>query len=380
MNGLAPFARGSFVEVLALLAAFAVLSSPLAAEAVERQAATPAAASASQTGDSASNPAPTVPSDLKDATARLAKTASPSEYAAALDAFSTSLRPFDALALLSQCTASASPEFREPLLVKAGNLALLLGLFGDAASRYEAAAALDPEPAGKDRLLLRAARSFLAAGDQEKGTSIASDVVLRSQDPDTVAAASLVGAWSLALQGRATDAHAIAVSVAGKPAAPPGLRREARFILWLCAPADQKPEASNTLATEFPGSPEALIASGAASAPPLPHWYLGDLIGAAKTPVAASPTVAIPAAAAPATQPSVPTSKNKRLQVGYFTLEENARALKEELTSKRFDASVETKSKAGGKRWIVVVEGGKDTARTMLALKDAGYESYVTDY
>jgi hypothetical protein len=334
------------------------------------------------------------PADLKSASVQLAKAANPSEYAAALDAFSTALSPTDALALLDQGLESTAPEFREPLLIKAGDLALLLGLFGSAATRYEAASVLDPASSGKEKLLLRAARSFLAAGDPEKASRISSDLVVESVDPEIAGAARLVGAWSLILQGRPAEAQTIAESLlgssGGSAAAVSGLRREARFILWLCAADDkmgaERKARADALAAEFPGSPEALIVSGTAFPPPLPHWYLGGLTGA-------QPMGAVPATPAPATKadPSVKaaapalTARAKRLQVGYFSLEENAQALKDELSAKHFAATVETRSRATGsgkaeeKRWIVVVEGGKDIAKTILSLKDAGYESYIID-
>jgi hypothetical protein len=128
----------------------------------------------------------------------------------------------------------------------------------------------------------------------------------------------------------------------------------------------------------------------------LPHWYLGGLTGAppaVSVPAVSVPAVSVPATSAPVTKadptvkaasPALP-ARAKRLQVGYFSLEENAQALKDELSSKRFTATVETRSRATGsgkaeeKRWIVVVEGGKDIAKTILSLKDAGYESYIID-
>ncbi len=361
-----------FVGSVFLLVVFVVLAFPLTAEtAGEKPAVTP--------------PAMTAPADLKSALAALAKVANPADYAAALDAYSTMLSPLDAVALLKRSLESTGSEYREPLVIKAGDLALLIGLFGDAATQYEAAALLDPDATGKDRLLLRAARSFLASGDPEKASQISSCLVSASQAQDIVAAARLVGAWSLTLQGKIPEAQAAAAAVAETATTPPAARREARFILWLSASADKKPEVAAAIAADFPGSPEALIASGAVSPPPLPHWYLGGLTAALK---AAVPTVAVPQAkvetSATATASASPT-RAKRLQVGYFTVEENARVLKEELTSKRFDASIEVRSRAPGsgkaeeKRWIVVVEGGKDIAKSMLALKDAGYESYVID-
>ena len=339
-------------------------------------------------------PAVSAPADAQEARARLSKAQTPAEYAGMLDSFSSTLPPSDSLALLNQSLPSLAADYRAPLVIRAGDLALLLGLFDQAASSYvdasklypaKAAAAgstaLSAEAAG---LLLRAARCDLAAGDSDKALEVSSGLILSSGDPDLSAASRLVGAWALALQGRQAEARSVASSALD--ASPrPEIKREARFILWLCASAADKAAAAATLAAEFPGSPEALLASGAASAPPLPHWYLGGLPAASLAPEP-KPAAAIQGAAAakPANPAVVPASndRGKRLQVGYFSVEDNAHTLKDELATKGFAAAVEVRARAASsgkaeeKRWIVTVEAGKDMAKTMQALKDAGYEAY----
>lgn len=347
-----------------------------------------AAALAAAEPPAAPSPAAAAPADLEEAGLRLAKASSPAEYAASLGAFSSSLPPADSLALLNQSLPVVSPEFRRPLLAKAGDLALLLGLFADAGGRYEEASADASAKGGDASLLLRAARCFLAAGDPDRASSLASGLIAKAADPESAAAARLVVAWSLVLRDRYPDARAIASEAVADQASPAARRREARFILWLCASGDgagpERKSAAAALAAEFPGSPEALIASGTAAPPPLPHWYLGGLLGSSEAP--ARPAAATPAPApsnAPGAKPVSAEAKGRRLQVGYFSLEENAKALRDELGSKRFKASIEPRTRAGKtgeeKRWIVVVDAGSDLARTMQTLKDAGYESYVIE-
>jgi hypothetical protein len=232
-------------------------------------------------------------------------------------------------------------------------------------------------------------------------------VLAQGVDLASTAGARLLGAWALAYAGRPADALAIVTAMlrmaspagaAAAPAAPsdppPELRREARFIAWLCSANDDKAKASAALAAEFPGSPEALVAAGSASTPPLPHWYLGGL-GALKGRSAAGAAAAGAAAAAPGTSaaPSVKAAPataavaaaaapEGRLQVGYFSVEENAKRLAAELKSKGFAASIEARPRAAGSspgtegRWLVLVAAGADPAAAMRALKDAGYESY----
>jgi len=405
---------------LAILAAAAL---SLAAEGASSPspASLPGAQAASMAGD------PKSP-DLQEARARLASASTPAEYARMLDSSSASLPPQDALALLDQGLPGAAPEYRRSLTLRAADLDLLLGLFGDAASRYEAASILPP--GGKDpAMALRAARCFLAAGEVERAQSASAAVLMAaSGDADLSASARLVGAWALIMQDRPEDGAAIAAAIAdsapggqGSPRAE--WRREARFILWLCAGEKGKKQAASTLASEFPGSPEALIAAGSASAPPLPHWYLGALApdrlrgpsskgvpsgdspqrlpptsespsraaagspgSAAPSEVEASPTG--PDSSGPPPQAAPPTpaaSKGKRLQVGYFSREDNAQALKDELSAKGFAPSIEVRFRSASasssqeKRWIVVVDPGKDISTTLQKLKDAGYESYVIE-
>jgi cell division protein FtsN len=73
-----------------------------------------------------------------------------------------------------------------------------------------------------------------------------------------------------------------------------------------------------------------------------------------------------------------------RLQLGYFSIEENAQALKDELASKGFAATIEErlrpdKSGPDAKRWIVTVDSGTDIAKTIQKLKDTGYEAYTIE-
>jgi cell division septation protein DedD len=354
--------------------------------------------------------------DLKEARARLAKaagiTAGGADYRALLSAFSSSLEPSDALLLLSESIPALPQAERYPFLVESGDLSLLLGLFADAASRYAEASSL--AKGGKDeRLLLRSARCSLAAGDPERASAVSADVLIGSPEPFLADEARLVSAWALVAQGRTADARAVAASVAAPATggsshddarlADRDDRCEARFILWLIAgDSAGKAAIASSLASDFPGSPEALIATGAATAPPLPHWYLGGLgadisSGAASSREASGdskPAKRVGEGESPAGQSAALIEKTavaagkaapgKRLQLGYFSVGENAEALKDELASKGFAAAVEERlrpDKSGGevKRWIVTVESGADLAKTIQKLKDAGYEAYTIE-
>ena len=344
--------------------------------------------------------------DLQAARARLAKAATPADFASTLDSLSTDLSPADSLVLLNESLASVAPALRKPLLVKTAGLSLLTGLFVDAALRYEEAAAPVPGQGPDAALLLRSARCYLAAGDPDKASELGGQLL--DSEPSSATPAKLVLGWARLLQARGGEAQALAADIlALKDGARPEERREAGFLAWLSTSAEGKAQAAASLLAEFPGSPEALIAAGSLSPPPLPHWYLGGLaLGQAPAPPALAPAPGAPAPApataaqAPAPAPGAPAAATvasaqakppaqaaqaRRLQVGYFSAEQNAEALVAELGSKHFNASIQSVTRTAGdgvtqeKRWIVVVEGGNDLAKTRQALKDAGYESYLPE-
>jgi hypothetical protein len=367
-------------------------------------------------------------SGLAEARAALSK-AQAAELPGKLHAYLASLPIHDALALVDECLPRLARADKASFQAETAGLALLIGSFADASVRYESASTFS-EKGSDPGLLVKAGRCALAAGDADRATQLSALVLAQGADPASLAGARLLGAWTLAYGGRSSDALAIVSAMLGPAApssaaaAPPAaagqaelpaeLRREARFLAWLCSANDDKPKAAAALAAEFPGSPEALVVAGSASTPPLPHWYLGGLgalkgrsavgapgaaaaapakaatAGAAAAPGAAAPGAAAPGAVAPAgaatasgaAAPGAAAAPGGRLQVGYFSVEENAKRLAAELKSKGFTVSIEARPRAAGSaaaaesRWIVLVAAGADPSATMRVLKDAGYESY----
>jgi hypothetical protein len=367
------------LRVVILLTACAALPPVSArAEAQTAPAATPTAVE---------QPAPT----LAEARAK-AGAARGAALAPTLDALSAALPPRDALSLLVEYLPNVSvPAERSALALRAGDLSLLLGLYQEAASRYEEASSYS-KGGREGALLLRAARARLAAGEADRAADLASIVLLSSSgDPALSASARLVGAWALAAQDRASEARAMAQAIAGQSPASgvsAEIKREALFICWAVSEAEDKSAAASRLASEFPGSAEALVASGAMSTAAVPHWYIGPLaLSRFSPPPSASPkneasavesTAADDGPSAAVAQADRPT----RYQVGYYSKQENAKSVMEKLISLGFAATLETRpqvrAKVGddGRRWAVVVEAGKDPERTQARLKDAGYESY----
>jgi hypothetical protein len=135
------------------------------------------------------------------------------------------------------------------------------------------------------------------------------------------------------------------------------------------------------LLAEYPESPEARIAGGeggaygAVSAAPLALWFLfpgrENVTLAPPAAAAEGPTVLIIPAAPP---PPVP--EEVALQIGLFSREENARAMAERLTAAGFQAAIIRRTLKGAGYWAVTVPAGNDMGRTIIQLKDAGFQSF----
>jgi cell division septation protein DedD len=64
------------------------------------------------------------------------------------------------------------------------------------------------------------------------------------------------------------------------------------------------------------------------------------------------------------------------LQTGLFGREENARTMAERLRKAGFTPVIVRKTVNGGEHWAVGVAPGADPSRTILLLKDRGFESF----
>jgi cell division protein FtsN len=64
------------------------------------------------------------------------------------------------------------------------------------------------------------------------------------------------------------------------------------------------------------------------------------------------------------------------LQTGLFSREENAQAAVSRLAAKGFAATISQKPVNGVVYWAVSVAPGEDSNRTIMRLKDAGFESF----
>jgi hypothetical protein len=277
---------------------------------------------------------------------------------------------------------------RKTALARRAALLELSGNFEGAAGAWKEAAR-----AGDAGALLREARCLAALGEFEKAQE-----ELRTSSPDSrpVEVRLLFSQLEALRTGRT---GALETLLADPELSPykPGIY----YSIWKIS---GDPAVRNRLIGEFPRSPEARIAkdsgSGAQTPPvgaaPSALWLLmgvrpqpelsgvpGRAAPAAQTDpafgtAAVSGGVPPPASgAAAARETAVPAvSGPSMLQTGLFGREENARAMAERLRQAGFTPAIVRKTVNGRDHWAVGVAPGADSSRTMLLLKDRGFESF----
>ena len=331
--------------------------------------------------------------DLAAARKAAAAALGKADFASILSGLADGLPPEDAIGFLGEYAPKVTDgPASKALLIRAGQLAVLLGDFSPAADLLESAA-FRLAGARDDALILQSARCRLAAGDCAKATDRASLVGNSASSPALMLEAGIVSIWASLIDGDGASANVAAARLLSSAPAASAAARELRFILWVAAPASERAARAAELARAFPDSVEASIASSkgsgaAAAAPasllPLPHWYLSGLLGSASASAAAplpasaltSPAPESSATTAPAGTAPAGTSPASmvRYQLGIFSDPRNADLLVAELAKKGFSARAEKRSVGGRDLVAVVVEGEADSI--LLRLKDAGYEAY----
>jgi len=138
------------------------------------------------------------------------------------------------------------------------------------------------------------------------------------------------------------------------------------YTLWKIG---ESPAWKAVLAKDFPLSPEARIAAGKALSAQTPQWILfpgREDIGLT-SPIQAAP---------PAVVAQAPAANGAVLQTGFFSREENARALSEKLNKSGFQNIIQTKPQNNSTYWVVYVPYSSDMNGMIKKLKDAGFDSF----
>lgn len=170
------------------------------------------------------------------------------------------------------------------------------------------------------------------------------------------------------------------------------IRNEAFLLLWYIANSDAFAQIKSaksgfdgksiaaTIGKESPNSIEHGIISGALKIAPS-AWILEStrLSGLA---LSSQSTVAAPSGQSAQQDKAGGASDSSagfsRLQVGWFSVRENAVSFQATLVKKGFKTVVEEqKNKDGELRWAVIVDAEGDWSQMQARLKDAGFESYI---
>ncbi|GHV84669.1 hypothetical protein AGMMS50230_02770 [Spirochaetia bacterium] len=295
---------------------------------------------------------------------------------------------FSQAVLLSAETAAIEKKLSNPRLSavdrKAAleNMARLFELSGNvegAAEAWNEAAAAIPARGHPD--LLRSARCLAATGEFDRAEAVLRPV-LSSTDRSLYRQARLLGAQIEALKtgtsGLLTNLLSDPDYAEYKPAM--------YYTIWRVSGGG---ESKNRLLAEFPQSPEARLVRSAEtdklSAAPTALWLLA---GASPLPAVNPPNQGNPAPAVPVlpaeTSPiaqNVPTAQISpgsplMFQTGLFSREENAKVLAERLRKAGFSPVISKKYVNGADYWAVGAAPGPDPSRTMLLLRDKGFESF----
>jgi tetratricopeptide (TPR) repeat protein len=290
----------------------------------------------------------------------------------------------EALSLLKALTPKAQAQLRKPLLREQALLLEFLERWLDAAALWQEAAATPPG-AGDADSLVNAGLAYLLGGDNARALAVATAVKTISAEAAILDKARLIAGWAQLLSDDrgAAYAEANAVLEAG--------RKETRLaafdLAWAAGDAENAASLWQRRQAEYPQM---------ASAIPHPRYAILSLAGKAQlwlaedTPGGApgqptssqSGTVQKSAAASVAALPSAErkasddTASPSRYQVGAFKDPANAEAARKRLADKGLAASVVIKKQGADSVAVVYVAAGGDPARTLIGIKDAGFEAW----
>lgn len=290
------------------------------------------------------------------AQARLLPLAGDAAFAASVAQEASRLVSLDDAAWLSGAMASAAKNAgqKKTLMTECAALLELLGRYGEAAAAWEAAASTLPGTADAT-CLLSAAACRLAAGDGELAAELAAAVSSSSPDPRTAQLASLVSGWASLARGE----HAVAAGIASTVLAGADSKIVVAALLLARASTDGAERAGyEQRLASYSNRPEAV------SAVPLLLFAGSTISGVRLLEETAQPAI-------------VPTTEMSFYQVGAFRDEANAKLMVKKLQELGLEPLLKFKSTK--ELFVVYVHAGPDSSRTVLVLKDAGFEAWAID-
>lgn len=271
----------------------------------------------------------------------------------------------DSVFLLSKLLGiSTRAEDLKDLYVELASIQELLGQYEEASQSWEAAAAAQPGK-GDPSWLLSAAACKLAIGDAETAIALARAALLTTANPRLICLAILIEARAMILSGDRPGALVRSVNALAVKSS--GLEAAALSIAMDASNGVERESYVKRLREEYPGWPETQDALAT----------IFGLINFVPTkPLGARISTPISSSDRKADRIELVESKPLYYQLGAFRDEANAALLSTRLLRAGFKPKTAKKESGTGVLSIVYLEAGPDPSRLMVALKDAGFESW----
>jgi tetratricopeptide (TPR) repeat protein len=257
---------------------------------------------------------------------------------------------------------SAANEARYGAFLALANLHRLAGNTESVLETYERALAAFPNDG---RFLLEQGRFLISIGEHEKAGTAISALLSGRYDAALSAQGQYAGAQLEAFRSGNTR-HLEAL------AAERNFTEYHAGIFYTLWKLTGLAAWDTRLKQEFPQSPEANIAQGNVTFAATPQWIF--------FPGRASLALPVPAPQAVEVQVSIgePSAQNgKFLQAGFFSREDNARAVVQKINALGMSAQVQPRDSNAGQRWAVLVPVTGDSGAAIQQLKNAGIDSYL---
>ena len=246
------------------------------------------------------------------------------------------------------------PLQRKACYKEHASLLELLGRYAEAAASWESAARSVSGIADASCLLSSAACRLLA-GDVVSANGLATAVAFSSPDPASEKLAGIILGWVELAQGNKTKALSIALDASADSE-----QKVVVAALLLARAASEGTDQAqyDQRLRQYATRPE-------------PGSTMPMLL------VIGSTNPGMPIDEKPAPTPKSDDATQLYYQVGAFRDVENARVLAAKLSALGLKAIVKTRGQ--GELILVLVDPGTNRDRTVLTLKDAGYEAWVVD-
>lgn len=236
-------------------------------------------------------------------------------------------------------------------------------LYAYAAEHYSKAAILEKDVDEKKAFQLKAARSYIMAGDSQLGSYILNNIILEAKTKGLKQKAEI---YLLFSDLSNPEKKTISVKKIKQFLADPDFyeyKATLNFALyWLTGDENIK----NTLLKNFPKSIETAIIKNEATISPVAFWYL--------MPRNETKTTKKPKTTNAKTSTSEDNSKPFAYQLGFFKNKSYAENLVKELKLIGFAAYVKVESKTSS--YSVLVDETSETTSISESLRNAGYECY----